>query len=176
MKKILIVGVVASVLCDVAGAATKCVALDADTRSVDWVDNRDTSDWTMNLDNGVTLHGISMCGGRSGATYYGDMTDMVDLDSWPKGDPSCNRYTSFCWCRVIEPFVSRWVVVALDGTDVCQSNCSFFCPYRLDAALGGWDLDEWGLRTYVPYKDAILFGKVPSDDTADELGCFYPEI
>ncbi len=119
MQKIFIAGVVMTVLCGVAGAATKCMpkqfeVCDAGDGTLEMfgVSDKWMSGWANVchvdepyteeewLANGVVVKGVFLCAGKGTGTV-GEAVDSV----WPAESVR----SMYCWCKMIQPAISKWV-------------------------------------------------------------------
>ena len=123
--KILITG---AILCAItttgAHAVTKCVALNSSTTCTSYYEQyQGHTDWAATCTtNGVStpIRGIGICsstkGGSTGAT-------ATELDTSYGTDENHN-----CWCRMISPAVSRWVLNRSDlAAGDCATECAYYC-------------------------------------------------
>lgn len=133
MKKFLFFLVFATI-CGHANAITKCINVNAiDYGSV--TDSNAVPDgtyWSVTFDSTITVEGDAICLNNSCTTEdtngsNGCYTNSIDTYGGPED-------TFYCWCRIVQPFVSKWfylgvVTSGMDEYDdsMCRSDCTSEC-------------------------------------------------
>ncbi len=124
-SKIIIAGLLCTIIAPPALAVTKCVALNSSstTCTSDFLQYDYHTDWAATCTtNGVStpISGIGICSGTNGASQYATATE---LDTFLTSDD--NKY---CWCRMISPAVSRWVFYGSSASaGICARRCAYIC-------------------------------------------------
>lgn len=139
MKKILIVGIIASAITTPSFALVHCVALNPTTTTCSQTAvNPGEVNWSAACDTGnawLSIGGIGTCSNLRGFTV-GTTADTLTTHS----TASANQY---CWCRLTSPAVSKWVFAAtMTNGGMCQYNCASECAELL--------------RTYKPFSSALF--------------------
>ncbi len=123
--KIILAGLLCTIIAPPAQAVTKCVALNSSTTcTID--DYKNHTDWASTCTTyGVStpVSGIGICSSTDGGSGYQTATEL-DTSSTPDD----NKY---CWCRMISPAVSRWVYSAAPATIYCDRYCANNCATNL---------------------------------------------
>ncbi len=121
-SKILIAGLLCAATIPPAFAVTKCVKLPSSTTTctnltISADDNQ--SNGTANCD-GVNFEFVGFCSSRGGSTG----TTAAFL-------PASNTNNIYCWCKMVSPAVSSWVLYM----DMPGSECYRVCPYQCAYAI-----------------------------------------
>ena len=132
-KQFLIAG---AMLCAItttgAHAVTKCAALNSSstTCTSDYVQYQKHTDWAATCTtNGVStpISGIGICSSTRGRST-GQTATELDISSTSDN----NKH---CWCKMISPFVSRWVFFgSYPSAGDCDLNCAVPCAYGVTAS------------------------------------------
>ncbi len=128
--KIILAGLLCTIIAPHALAVTKCVALNSSTTCTsDFRSYYNKTDWAATCTtNGVStpISGIGICssteGGSEGAT-------ATELDVSYTAGENVN-----CWCKMTSPAVSRWVFYFSSGSGEnasCAANCAASCANRV---------------------------------------------
>ena len=123
--KIILAGLLCTIIAPPALAVTKCVALNSNTTCasssslyqyhIDWAATCKT--------NGVStpISSIGICSSKKGTSKY---ATAITLDT-----SSVDKHLN-CWCRMISPAVSEWVFYAsYESADSCARLCARHCAY-----------------------------------------------
>ena len=110
-----------------AMSAQKCV----DFRNIGLWSNsviaeKDTVDWVLEFPN-LTVKGIGVCSNKTGS--YGDVAENISTNflHWQNAD-NYEATNSNCWCRIISPGVSQWVMYEDYGdVEECLEACNQDC-------------------------------------------------
>jgi len=135
MKKILMGACLCTWLCGVvaighAYGATKCVALNSSTtcKKITW--ERGKLDWGASCTTGdttVEISGIAVCASQGG--NQGDKSDSLTTSQTSDN----NKY---CWCKLISPAVSPWVLFDSGGSaGTCLYDCAQACAGMLASSV-----------------------------------------
>ena len=112
-------------------AVTKCVALGYNTTcSISSTDDDNVADWTTTCTtNGIstTIKGIGVCSATKGSMTNSTSASNLQISSTPAN----NRY---CWCRMINPAVSRWIYDSTPNNEQ-GFECARDCAYRCGSSL-----------------------------------------
>lgn len=124
-SKIIIAGLLCTIIAPPALAVTKCVALNSSstTCTSDFLQYDYHTDWAATCTtNGVStpISGIGICSSKKGAYRYATATE---LDTSSTADENLN-----CWCKMTSPAVSRWVFnISNTSAGYCAQNCARTC-------------------------------------------------
>ncbi len=114
MVKKLITAAVICAIADIAYCATRCVKSYVSTDVVSWSSEEYRPDWALNMADGGIVRGIAMCSSS---------TDSVVVDAGGG---------RICWCKMISPAVSGWVLFMLmDDFEECVHLCPSTCAGKL---------------------------------------------
>ena len=109
-------------------AAQKCVDFsELEKTGPDSIDAvYDRVDWTIVYPH-ITIRGLGVCSDQAGE--YGDVTDVLRA-GFLQYDPSglYGATNTYCWCRVISPAVSSWIMYEDYGDpEACIELCATDC-------------------------------------------------
>lgn len=122
--KIILAGLLCTIIAPPALAVTKCVALSSSGTTCIYGDTgTNVADWTATCKkNGIRtpIKGIGICSANKGSAIGATATEL-EISSTV--DDNLN-----CWCKMTSPAVSRWVFHN-SGTSAgyCARNCASFC-------------------------------------------------
>lgn len=126
-SKIIIAGLLCTIIAPPALAVTKCVALNSSSTTCTYEDPGDNvADWTATCTtNGVSapIKAIGICSankGIAGAT-------ATELEISSTVDDNLN-----CWCKMTSPAVSRWV---FSNQSPLASGCARSCAYQCASSV-----------------------------------------
>lgn len=113
-----------TLLANPAAAVTKCVALGASTTCTG-TGGYNSVDWSATCTTGgvsTNIQGIAFCSNKGGSTFSKSSTITMS---------STVTENSKCWCKMLSPAVSSWVVAdtppsAGDCADTCASFCATY--------------------------------------------------
>ncbi|MBE6459887.1 MAG: hypothetical protein E7009_02790 [Alphaproteobacteria bacterium] len=127
MKKILFFcAVIAMSTMTVMANVYKCTYYDS-SATVEMDSTADTkADWSGTLTNldgtTVRMEGVVSCSKNRGSAIGA----TVDVLTTATSDESTSHLN--CWCKMVRPFVSKWVYVAYSGSTArCARYCSHHC-------------------------------------------------
>ena len=132
--KIILAGLLCTIIAPPALAVTKCVALSSSGTTCIYGDTgTNVADWTATCKkNGIRtpIKGIGICSANKGSAVGATATEL-EISS--TADDNLN-----CWCKMTSPAVSRWVFHH-SGTSAgyCARNCAGLCSsnVQLSAAI-----------------------------------------
>ena len=103
-----------------ASTVTKCVKLTSSTTCSNYSGEINQSNWSVTCD-GVSVQGVAFCGSQDGGSAIAT-TDAVTTSSTIDN----NKY---CWCKMVSPAVSRWVLQYRSHTSAgdCARTCANSC-------------------------------------------------
>lgn len=128
-SKIIIAGLLCTIIAPPALAVTKCVALNnsSTTCTSDYSQYQGHTDWAATCTtNGAStpISGIGICSSTKGGSTGGTATE---LDTSYDVNENHN-----CWCKMTSPAVSRWV---FNRSDLPASDCAQLCAYYCAIAV-----------------------------------------
>ena len=130
-SKILITGAIfCAMVAAPAHAVTKCAALNSSsttcTSESDPFQYQGHTDWAATCTtNGVStpISGTGICSSTGGSEY------RTATELYASSTGSANKN---CWCKMISPSVSRWVLIGLYASaGDCALNCAAACAYAV---------------------------------------------
>ena len=112
MKKFLIVTTCCAALAAPAMAVVQCIKMDTSACVPDSGDTRGSSDWAIACDD-TYVSGVSACSA-----------------SWKAGVVWTTGSNVYCYCRVVSPFLTPWIMTHQFSSEVnCIESCSTECAY-----------------------------------------------
>ena len=132
--KIILAGLLCTIIAPPALAVTKCVALNSTaTECAGLSSTTNGSEWSATCTtNGITttIRGIGVCSSTPDP-QDGYTAASIEYST----NPSENKE---CWCRMISPAVSQWVHYynSYTSAEYCAENCSTVCTNYLAYSSG----------------------------------------
>ena len=127
-SKIIIAGLLCTIIAPPALAVTKCVALNSSsTTCTSSGSATGHTDWAATCTTNrvsTPISGIGICSANAGSAPGATATEL-EISS--TADENLN-----CWCKMTSPAVSRWVLnysFSLAGT--CAQYCASYCASRI---------------------------------------------
>ena len=131
-SKIIIAGLLCTIIAPPALAVTKCVALNSSSTTCTYENPGFSAvDWTSTCTtNGVRtpIKGIGICSANARSSIGATLTGLTIS--------SAADYNTYCWCKMTSPAVSpRWVFdSSYESADICAQLCASGCansvPYN----------------------------------------------
>ena len=138
-SKIIIAGLLCTIIAPPALAVTKCVALNSSsTTCTSSGSATGHTDWAATCTTNrvsTPISGIGICSSTKGTSQYATATELAISST--SGD---NKY---CWCKMTSPAVSRWVFYSIPSGLSCAQYCAGSCangvlsPGAFQSALFG---------------------------------------
>ena len=125
-QMLIIAGVMCTTLSAPAFGVVQCVALNENTTIAEVTANQGEIGWTA-VPNGTYayIQGVGVCSNDGEASRLGETSWTVTAST----NVADNKY---CWCKMISPAVSNWVLTdILDDGDECHYNCAHKCGLDL---------------------------------------------
>ena len=134
-----------------ATSASMAVPLNSSSTCVISINDENITDFEVecrfpanaqNVTATVVVDGIGMCASDEGPTALDSLTHHYGSDTW-------------CWCRMYNPWVSKWVQAPIGFADEtscfasCAKNCADFLANSSDTSLRGAMFN--GLMNFVAY-------------------------
>lgn len=107
-----------------------CVKLSQSTECTDSFSETLRIDWSATCGE-ISINAIAVCSSTPGDSIGQIATNGLETNSGGNDTVDANTY---CWCRMISPAVSKWVLARpAESAATCTSMCSRYCAGYMES-------------------------------------------